>query len=134
MLYYNLIPNNRVAIFTSWDRRDAENWLMVNGILDYAELIDSSAGLLGDDLSQRQITVARSRQPIELLLTANPELAAWAFESGVPSLVFAHPDSIAIPHRPGMKAWGTIEDAITKRNVKRSIDARKEQAIEFLVD
>lgn len=134
MLYYYLIPHSRVAIYTEWSKRDAENWLAVNGIIDYAELIDSSSGLHGDDLSQRQITIARSRQPIDLLWTANPELAAWAFEKGIPSLVFAHPDSIAIPHRPGMKAWSTIEESITKRNIQRSLDARKEQAEGFLVD
>jgi len=127
LLYYWLIPHNRVAIFTSWDKKEAEHWLLTNGIIDYAELIDSSYALLGEDLSQRQITVARSRQPVELLLTADPTLGAWAFDNGIPSLVFAHPESIAIPHRPGMKAWGAIEESIDKRNIQRSLDAQKEQ-------
>ncbi len=134
LFYYWLIPHNRVALFTSWEKSEAEHWLLTNGIIDYAELIDSSCALLGEDLSQRQVTVARSRQPVELLLTADPALAAWSFESGIPSLMFAHPDSIAIPHRPAMKAWKDLEDVIDKRNIKRSLDATKEQTQGFLVD
>jgi hypothetical protein len=129
LFYYWLAANNRVALLTSWDKKDAEFWLMSNGIIDYAELIDDSYALLGEDLSRRQITIARSRQPIELLLTADPSLAAWAFEQGIPSLLFAHPDSIGIANRPGMRAWGEIEEAITQKHIKRSLDVQKEHSM-----
>ena len=130
LLYYSLVPNHRVAIFTAWDKKDAEHWLLSNGIIDYAELIDSSYDLLGEDTYQRQITIARSRQPVELLLTADPQLASWAFERGIPSLVLAHADSTPIANRPGMRAWNDIEEAITNRNIHKSKEVSKDYRFE----
>ena len=129
MVYYGFKPNHRVAIFTSQKRTDAEHWLNMNGFIAFDELIDNTYDLIGDELSQRQITVARSRQQVELLVTGDPQLAAWAFEQGIPSLVLAHPDTMLVQNRPDapkkMRAWTDIEDVITKRNVKRSLDMAK---------
>lgn len=130
LLYYSLIPNHRVAIFTAWPKEDAEHWLASNGIITYAELIDDSYSLLGEDLAQRQLTIARSRHPVELVITADPELAAWCYENGIPSLAYVHADSTPIGKRPGMKSWQAIEDTITKRNVKRSLEHSKDYRFE----
>ena len=138
MVYYGFKPNHRVAIFTSQKRTDAEHWLNVNGFVAYDELIDNTYDLIGDELSQRQITVARSRQQVELLVTGDPQLAAWAFEQGLPSLVLAHPDTMRVQNRPDapkkMRAWTDIEEVITKRNIKRSIDISKDDAGLFRFD
>jgi hypothetical protein len=127
MVYYGFKPAHRVAIFTSWSKPQAEHWLNVNGFVGYDELIDNTYDLIGDELAQRQITVARSRQQVELLVTGDPKLAAWAFEQGLPSLVLAHPDTMLVQNRPDapkkMRAWTDIEEVITKRNIKRSLDA-----------
>jgi len=129
MVYYGFKPNHRVAIFTSQKRADAEHWLNMNGFIAFDELIDNTYELLGDELSQRQITIARSRQQVELLVTGDPKLAAWAFEQGIPSLVLAHPDTMLVQNRPDapkkMRAWTDIEEVISKRNVKRSLDMAK---------
>jgi hypothetical protein len=138
MVYYGFKPNHRVAIFTSQKRTDAEHWLNVNGFIAYDELIDNTYDLIGDELSQRQITVARSRQQVELLVTGDPKLAAWAFEQGLPSLVLAHPDTMLVQNRPDapkkMRAWTDIEEVITKRNIKRSLDQSKDDAGLFRFD
>lgn len=130
LLYYALKTGHRVAIFTAWSKEEAEHWLLVNGFIGYDELIDNRYDLIGDQLAQRQITVARSRQPVEMIVTAEPSLASWAFEQGIPALLFAHPDTMGIANRPDaptrMRSWESIEDAITKRNIKRSQDASKE--------
>jgi len=129
MVYYGFKPNHRVAIFTSQKRTDAEHWLNINGFIAFDELIDNTYDLIGDELSQRQITIARSRQQVELLVTGDPKLAAWAFEQGIPSLVLAHPDTMLVQNRPDapkkMRAWTDIEEVISKRNVKRSLDMAK---------
>jgi hypothetical protein len=130
LLYYSLVPNHRVAIFTSWSKKDAEHWLLSNGIIDYAELIDDSYDLLGEELPQRQITIARSRQPVEMVITADPLLSAWCFENGMPSLCLAHSDSTPIRNRPGLRNWGAIQEAITKRNVERSKEVSKDYRFE----
>jgi len=131
MVYYGFKPNHRVAIFTSQKRTDAEHWLNINGFIAFDELIDNTYDLIGDELSQRQITVARSRQQVELLVTGDPKLAAWAFEQGIPSLVLAHPDTMLVQNRPDvpkkMRAWTDIEEVITKRNIKRSLDMSKDE-------
>lgn len=131
LLYYALKSNSRVAIFTGWSKGRAEHWLAVNGFVGYDELIDNSYDLIGDELSKRQVTVARSRQPVELLITSEPSLVAWAFENGIPAILFAHPDTMLIPNRPDvkMKPWADIEEVISKRNVKRSLDAIKDTSL-----
>jgi hypothetical protein len=138
LLYYALKTAHRVAIFTSWSKEQAENWLLVNGFVGYDELIDNRYDLIGDELSKRQITVARSRQAVETVVTAEPSLAAWVFEQGIPALLFAHPDTMGIANRPDvpskMRPWGSIEDVITKRNIKRSQDASKEDVSLFHFD
>ncbi len=138
LLYYALKAGHRVAIFTSWTQEQAEHWLLVNGFVGYDELIDNRYDLIGDELSKRQITVARSRQAVEMVVTAEPSLAAWSFENGIPALLFAHPDTMGIANRPDvpskMRPWGSIEDVITKRNIKRSQDASKEDVSLFHFD
>ena len=138
MVYYGFKPNHRVAIFKSPKRTDAEHWLNVNGFIAYDELIDNTYDLIGDELSQRQITVARSRQQVELLVTGDPQLAAWAFEQGLPSLVLAHPDTMLVQNRPDapkkMRAWTDIEEVITKRNIKRSLDLAEDDGALFRFD
>ena len=132
LLYYALKTNHRVAIFTGWDRKLAEHWLKVNGFIGFDELIDNTYDLIGEELSKRQITVARSRQAVEMVVTADPDLSAWVFEQGIPALLFAHPDTMGIGVRPDVKTasnkrtWGAIEDVITQRNIQRSLDASKE--------
>ena len=82
--------------------------------------------------------MARSRQAVEMVVTAEPSLAAWSFENGIPALLFAHPDTMGIANRPDvpskMRPWGSIEDVITKRNIKRSQDASKEDVSLFHFD
>lgn len=131
LLYYALKSNSRVAIFTGWSKSTAEHWLAVNGFVGYDELIDNSYNLIGDELSKRQITVARSRQPVELVITSEPSLVAWVFENGIPALLFAHPDTMLINNRPDikMKPWADIEDVIVKRNVQRSLEAVKDNTL-----
>lgn len=130
LLYYSLVPNHRVAIFTSWSKEDAEHWLLSNGIIDYAELIDDSYALLDEDLSQRQITIARSRQPVELVLTADPVLTSWCFGKGIPSLCLAHSDSTPIRNQPGLRNWNVIQETVTKRNIERSKEVSKDYRFE----
>jgi hypothetical protein len=129
LLYYALRTNNRVAIFTSWSKKDAEHWLAVNGFIGYDELIDNTYDLIGEELPQRQVNLARSKNPVDLVVSADPVLCAWTFEQGLPSLVFANPDTMNISNRPDApkkaRAWGAIEETITKRNIKRSEDASK---------
>jgi hypothetical protein len=138
MVYYGFKPAHRVAIFTSQKRKDAEQWLNVNGFIAYDELIDNTYDLIGDELAQRQITIARSRQQVELLVTGDPALAAWAFEQGLPSLVLAHPDTMLVQNRPDapkkMRSWGAIEDVITQRNIKRSQDVLQNDGALFRFD
>jgi hypothetical protein len=129
LLYYALRANNRVAIFTSWSKKDAEHWLMVNGFIGYDELIDNTYELIGEELGQRQVNLARSKNPVELVVSADPGLCAWTFGQGLPSLLFANPDTMNLSNRPDsptkVRAWDSIEAVITKRNIKRSLDASK---------
>ena len=130
ILYYSLSGNHRVALATSRTKADAEHWLLSHGIVGYDDLLDSSYSLEGEDLKKRQFTISRSTAPIELYVDADPEMVAWAFEQGVPSLLLAHPSYLRVENRPdapkSIRKWGEITAAITRQNIARALNRRLE--------
>lgn len=127
MLYYALNTNNRVALRTARKTADAEQWLQAHGIVNYDDLIDASWALEGEDLKRRQFVIARSRNPIEMYVDADPAMIAWVFETqGVTALMFAHPDYLRVEGRPDapahVRTWGQIEEAVNRVNIAKSKD------------
>ena len=60
ILYQTLTAYNRMTIASSMSREDTERWLNINKIVDFDLMIDNSAHLEGENLTQRQINVAPS--------------------------------------------------------------------------
>ncbi len=103
-------------------------WLDVNKIVDFDRIIDSKVHLEGENLAERQIKVARSRGPVDLFITNNPTTWAFAFDQGIPSVMFGVPSYTRVEFRPDapkrVRAWSDIEEAIAKQNTLRTQDAR----------
>jgi hypothetical protein len=123
-IYYALKSAHRVTLYTSWSAEKADNWLAVNGIIEYDDLLTDEYDLVGEDLKKRQLTISRSRQAVELVVDADPSFCAWAFEQGVPALLFANTELMSVPNRPdapkGMRRWDEIEAAIIKKNLAKT--------------
>ena len=103
-------------------------WLDGNKVVDYDRIIDGSVGLVDENLKERQVKFARSRGPVDLLITNDPSLWAFAFDMGIPSAMFGVPSYTRVEFRPDapkkVRAWNDIEEAIKQQNILRTQDAR----------
>lgn len=128
ILAAQLAAYNQLTFMTSLSKAEAEQWINVNKVVDYDNLLDSSAYLAGEELAHRQITMARARGHVGLFITNDPSLWAFAFEQGIPSMMFGIPSYTRLEFRPDapkkIRAWNDIEDAIEKQNELRTKDAR----------
>lgn len=128
---------NKLILMTSDKGAAFRQWLDVNKVVEFDDIIDDSVGLVGESLGERQLLHARSRGPIDLFITNNPSLWAFAFDHGIPSVMFAVPSYTRIEFRPDapkrVRAWNDIEEAIDKQNALRTNDKRlsRDEGVRF---
>lgn len=119
---------NKVTFITEMTAAEAEQWININKIFEYDNMIDSSVGLVEEDLKERQLKLARARGTVELFITSNPKLWAFAFNQGIPSVMFGIPSYLRPEFRPDapkrVRAWNEIENAVKKQNELRTKDSR----------
>jgi hypothetical protein len=117
-----------MTIMTSLTKFEAETWMNQNKVVDFDHLIDSSVHLEGETLQERQIKHARSLGGVDLFITSNPKLWAFAFEMGIPSVMFGVPSYLRPEFRPDapkrVRAWTDIEEAVNRQNELRTKDVR----------
>lgn len=128
---------NRLTFMSNTPEVEMKLWLNSNKIVDYDFLMDSSSYLEGEELAERQIKMARAKGPVDLFITNNPSLWAFAFDLGIPSVMFGVPSYTRPEFRPDapkrQRVWGDIEAAIDKQNMLRTEDARlsRTEALNF---
>lgn len=128
---------NQLTFMTSMTAAQAKQWLDVNKIVDYDKLVDSSVALPGEVLGERQIQYARARGKIDLFVTNNPSMWAYAFDQGIAAVMFGVPSYTRPEFRPDapkrVRAWNDIEKAIEEQNALRTQDARlsRTEALNF---
>jgi len=128
---------NKLTLLSSSTQKETKYWLDVNKIVDFDLIMDSSIALPDEPLAERQLNVCRSRGPVDLFITNNPTTWAYAFEQGIPSVMFAVPSYTRPEFRPDapkkVRAWGDIEAAIEKQNSLKTNDARlaRTEALNF---
>ena len=119
---------NKVTFITEMTAAEAEQWININKIFEYDNMIDSSVGLVEEDLKERQLKLARARGTVELFITSNPKLWAFAFNQGIPAVMFGIPSYLRPEFRPDapkrVRAWNEIENAVKKQNELRTKDSR----------
>lgn len=124
----SLTVYNKIILMSSLDQKTTEYWLNTNKIVDVDDIIDNTARLEGQALSERQIDHARSLGGIDLFITGNPHLWSYAFDKGIPSVMFGQPSYLRPEFRPDapkrVRAWDDIEKSIEEQNIKRTTDAR----------
>lgn len=119
---------NKLTFMTASSEAEVKYWLDTNKIVDFDEIIDASVKLEGESLAERQIKHARSRGQADLFITNNPHNWVFAFELGIPAVMFAVPAYTRPEFRPDaprkVRAWSEIEETIRKQNELRTKDAR----------
>lgn len=128
LLHASLAAHNRMTIMTDMSERDAIQWMDANKVVDYDYIVDKSAFLTDEHPQERQIKVARALGGIDIFITNNPHLWAFAFELGIPSIMFGVPSYTRPEFRPDapkqVRAWDDITEAVAKQNALRTQDAR----------
>lgn len=119
---------NQITFITEMTTEQCERWLNENKIVDFDNIIDNSVKLPDEELKQRQLMVARSKGGVELFITSNPRLWAYAFDQGIPSVMFGVPSYLRPEFRPDaprkVRAWSEIEEAVKRQNEEKTKDAR----------
>lgn len=119
---------NQLIFMSDETEAQMKQWLNLNKVVDYDKLVDSTVHLEGEVLAERQIKHVRSRGPIDLFITNNPKMWAFAFDMGIPSIMFGVPSYTRPEFRPDIqrkiRAWNDIEESINKQNILRTEDAR----------
>lgn len=128
LMYGPLTAYNQIVLMTEMDSAEANRWLNINKIVDFDLIIDKSVYLETENLQERQIQVARSRGNVDLFITSNPALWTYAFNLGIPSLMFGVPQYLRVEFRPDapkkVRSWDQVTEAIEKQNTLRTTDAR----------
>lgn len=119
---------NRMIFLSATSKEDTERWMNQNKVVDYDLVLDNSVALEGEDLVERQLNVARSRGAIDLFITSNPDHWVYAFNHGIPCVMFAVPAYQRIEFRPDapkrVRTWDNIVETVQKQNEIRTKDAR----------
>jgi hypothetical protein len=124
----SLSANNQIYFISRMTEPDLIRWLNINKIVDFDGIIDPSVKLADEDLSIRQINVARSKGQADLFITNSPTLWAYSFRIGIPSVLFSVPSYTRVEFRPDaprkVRAWSEVEATIAEQNALRTQDAR----------
>lgn len=128
LMYAALAAYNRVTIMTDMREADAIKWMNENKVVDFDKIIDSSVYLTDENPSHRQISLARTHGGVALFITNNPSNWAYAFDVGIPSVMFGVPSYTRAEFRPDaprkVRAWNQIEESVAKQNALRTQDKR----------
>lgn len=128
LMYSTLTAYNRMTVLSNESEAATMRWMAVNKIVDVDNVIDDTVDLEGEDLIERQINVARSRGNIDLFITSNPKNWVYAFNLGIPSVMFAVPAYLRPEFRPDapkrVRSWDEIQVAIDKQNESKVNDLR----------
>lgn len=120
---------NQITFITEMAFKDAERWLNENKVVDFDNIVDRSIGLPGENLKQRQLTHVRSQGKVGLFITSNPEMWKFAFDAGIPVLLFGVSQYFSTEFRPDVpqarKTWSQIEESVRKNNEIRTQEARQ---------
>lgn len=119
---------NKITLITEMTTPECEQWLNENKIVDFDNIVDKTVKLPDLELKPRQLMVARANGGVELLITSNPQLWAYAFEQGIASVMFGVPSYTRPEFRPDapkkIRAWNDIEEAVRRQNETMTKDAR----------
>lgn len=119
---------NRMVFLSSGSAEATERWMNQNKVVDFDLVIDNSVALEGEDLVERQLNVARTKGPVDLFITSNPEHWVYAFNHGIPSVMFGVPAYQRIEFRPDapkrVRTWDQVVETVAKQNEIRTKDAR----------
>lgn len=133
LTYRALKSVGRVVLLTELSRQQAEGWLLINNVMDYDDLVDSSVAVNPDQsLRERQLEVCMSRGPVSLYVDAHPEHAALGLEKGLTTLLFVESLYSHYGFRPDVdksaRPWDELVAERTRQQAMLAADKRLKAA------
>lgn len=110
--------SHRLIMATAGTAEVLEHRLRTERLKDQvAEMLDISDGIAGLPLWRRQFEVARSRYPLDFVISADPLVVEWVVDHGVPALFFCHPGFAQAPLRAerGKARWDDLVNEVEAR-------------------
>ena len=129
MVYRAFKVLGRVTLFTDLPRSMAEVWLIMHGMPDFDDLIDSSVRIdPKEPLRYRQIAVTRSNGPINMYIDADPSVVAEAMRLGIPTMLYSSPQYVRPEFRPdapkGVRKWDDLVNERSRQQAMKAVDPR----------
>jgi len=119
-LYKSLAEKERV-ILVGTDKTDIDRWMKQNNLSSKLDdILDYNPGEAFSDVKKyRQVLHARSRGPVDYVITDDLELAKSLLEEGLSVFLFLHPKYFNHKFRPdrpsGIRAWSDIVHELDKQ-------------------
>jgi hypothetical protein len=114
-LFRTLNEKGRVIILSTFRERD-EIWLRQHKINLIDDIIGPDVLTFMDEPEWRLVEYCRGHGPVDMVITANPQLATKLLSVGITTVMFLHPVYITEKFRPdsrqGVKSWEGIAKEI----------------------
>lgn len=125
-LYAALQYAGKVVLASNEPRALVEHWCRINGVRGYATVVL---------LSERSITSLRANgEDVGLYIDADPERAANALRSGVPTMLFSKPLYARASHRPDLpqlqRPWAAMVAESKSQRIARDAPVLRDQTYE----
>lgn len=115
-LYRSLQAQRRTVILCE-KKPEAEVWLSQNNILKIDDLTCFEDHNVTTSIEL--VESCRSRGPIDVVVTSDPELAKELLERGITSMLFLSPQYIRPEFRPdsprGVKSWAVLQEEMDRQ-------------------
>lgn len=116
---YRMFNEDVRVILLSNEREKTHRWLLEHKINKIDDLFDYNLPGVLDDPELDQVKYCRSQGKVEVVVTADLDLATKLLQEGLDTLVFLHPTYLRPEFRPdgrqGVRSWAAIEAEMDKQ-------------------
>jgi hypothetical protein len=129
LLFASLVENFRVVVLGSEDLARDEHFLMINGMVRYVK-IEPMLPVDRDGVTSQIGRLRREGFNFEFVVLPDPETARDLYETGVPVLLYLHPEfsnrSFRPDHEPGLTPWNELEAEVEFQRTTKAEMRNKE--------
>ena len=116
---YKMFNEDVRVVLLCEDKFKTNRWLLQHKINKMDDLIGRDVPGVLNDPEFEQIKYVRSQGVVDLVVTANIDLAKQLLAEGIDSLLFLHPSYFKAEYRPdartGKRKWADIEEEIDRQ-------------------
>lgn len=123
----NAVKDSKKVTILSKNNEDADRWLKSVNVGKIDDLVDYSFITAVEDKDYWLVEYCRANGKVDLVITADVDLAKRLLEVGVNTMLFLHPMYIRPEFRPdgrGRRKWDAIVEELDKQQELHAEDTR----------